>query len=302
VTTRLVVLVGLSCMAAVTAQEPQVPTFRSRAEAVLVDVSVVQGGRPVSDLTAADFLLLDNKVRQTIESVSDQPRELEIALIVDVSQSIRRLGRTRAREIIGAIRGAAREGDDVRLYRLASGIRRAASPDDLWIPLAVEESHTSLLDGLAAALIQSPQPGRRRVIIALTDGLDTTSVLPSNVVAALADRSQTPIHLVAINEQDVKATLTWMFLGRLPDEGFNGYFAMMGRVADGSGGRFYDIRPEARVEEQLLDALGRMRTGYLLRYVPRGVPASGWHEVSVKIDRPGRFDVEHRRGYFADDR
>jgi hypothetical protein len=45
-----------------------------------------------------------------------------------------------------------------------------------------------------------------------------------------------------------------------------------------------------------------MRTGYLLRYVPRGVPAGGWHEVSVKVDRPGRFDVDHRRGYFADDR
>jgi hypothetical protein len=105
-----------------------------------------------------------------------------------------------------------------------------------------------------------------------------------------------------MNEPDVKAALPWMFLGRLPDEGFNGYFAMMGRVADGSGGRFYDVRPEARVEERLLDALGRMRTGYLVRYVPRGVEASGWREVSVKINRPGRFDVEHRRGYFAEDR
>jgi hypothetical protein len=39
------------------------------------------------------------------------------------------------------------------------------------------------------------------------------------------------------------------------------------------------------------------RTSYMLRYSPQGVAGAGWHEITVKIARPGKFDVRARRGY-----
>ena len=35
----------------------------------------------------------------------------------------------------------------------------------------------------------------------------------------------------------------------------------------------------------------------MLRYTPTGVRAGGWHEIVVKITRPGSYDVRARRGY-----
>ena len=38
----------------------------------------------------------------------------------------------------------------------------------------------------------------------------------------------------------------------------------------------------------------------MLRYVPNGVALTGWHDIDVKVLRPGRFTVRARKGYFID--
>ena len=62
-------LVALGVMIALTAQEPPQQTFRSGAQIVQVDVRVFKDGRFVSDLTPADFEVLENGVSQNIQSV-----------------------------------------------------------------------------------------------------------------------------------------------------------------------------------------------------------------------------------------
>ena len=61
--------VALGVMIALTAQEPPRQTFRSGAQIVQVDVRVFKDGRFVSDLTPADFEILENGVSQNIQSV-----------------------------------------------------------------------------------------------------------------------------------------------------------------------------------------------------------------------------------------
>ena len=41
------------------------------------------------------------------------------------------------------------------------------------------------------------------------------------------------------------------------------------------------------------------RQRYLLHYQPAGVPPDGWHDVSVRVIRPGKFQVSARKGYMA---
>ena len=55
---------ALLLVAAASAQAPPRPTFTVGVEAVYVDVFVTDGNRPVVGLTAADFELRDNGVRQ----------------------------------------------------------------------------------------------------------------------------------------------------------------------------------------------------------------------------------------------
>ena len=43
--------------------------------------------------------------------------------------------------------------------------------------------------------------------------------------------------------------------------------------------------------------LDTYRVRYVLRYVPRGVNPTGWHEIEVRVIKPGRFVVEARKGY-----
>jgi len=45
------------------------------------------------------------------------------------------------------------------------------------------------------------------------------------------------------------------------------------------------------------EILADFRSSYVLQYTPTGVPAQGWHEIKVKVQRPGSFTVRARRGY-----
>ena len=63
----------LACPLVFRAQQPasrpdQPPRFRGGANLVRADVFATRGGTPVQDLTAADFELFEDGVRQTIES------------------------------------------------------------------------------------------------------------------------------------------------------------------------------------------------------------------------------------------
>jgi VWFA-related protein len=70
----LVVAAGLCLLAGagpggrVSGQQPETPTFRTDASFVLTDVFVTADGKPVTDLTAADFEVREDGVVQTIRS------------------------------------------------------------------------------------------------------------------------------------------------------------------------------------------------------------------------------------------
>jgi hypothetical protein len=60
------------------------------------------------------------------------------------------------------------------------------------------------------------------------------------------------------------------------------------------------IRPPAlreRAHGPLQDAIEESRAAYVLRYTPKGVPATGWHPITVKVTKPGNYDIGVRPGY-----
>ena len=78
------VMIGLVACAVL----PQQAVFRSGVDAVRVDVSVMNGLTPVAGLMKDNFEIVDNGVRQTIESVSLDAVPLNLMLLLDVSGSM----------------------------------------------------------------------------------------------------------------------------------------------------------------------------------------------------------------------
>jgi hypothetical protein len=191
----------------------QTPQFRTTTDLVMVDVSVRSGDRTVPNLTAADFVLSDNGVRQKIESVEPTAVPIDVTLVVDLSGNYRF---PRGPRIVPAKVAAAlteevalvtkilRPTDRVRLLAIDRYVRQ------VWPFLPVGELPAianvesgglgAVYEGLAAALLQPVEPARRHVIIARTKGTDTISSIPARAVGTIATRSDALFHVVIMEE------------------------------------------------------------------------------------------------------
>ncbi len=82
-----VVMAGvLSASLPVATQAPA--QFRSGVDVVELNVAVTNGKKVVADLTAADFEVLDNGVRQEVLSVSRELLPIDVTMVIDTSASL----------------------------------------------------------------------------------------------------------------------------------------------------------------------------------------------------------------------
>lgn len=272
-------------------QLPQ-STFRSSADAVLVHVLVRQGARSVADLACSDFELRDNGVPQTLDSCSYGELPLDLSVVADVSHGVAGPVLDRIRASVQTTRRLALPVDRVRVISVASAIQEVAGDDGLQIPVGDDRGHTALIDGIAAAIMRPADPGRRRIALVFTDGLDSHSIVPKELVQGLADRGDTVVHVFAIAES--RGIWMNMLLGtKSPAD----YFWFLGDLARRTEGTFSDLKPDRDLEPLLQAAIADVRTRYLLRYVPRDVAPGGWHRIEMKINRPGRYQISARQGY-----
>lgn len=323
-------------------QRPDVrqrPIFRAAADAVLVPVAVTEGRNPVADLTADDFELYDNGVRQTIEVVDAGTVPVDVTVVLGTAseRELDRLDRSRLRA--ETLRSYLRSSDRLRI------IGAGARPRDL-VPVQAGSEPVSLgpirrtpgasdRDSLFYAFARPVDAGRRHLVVMFTSGRDTWSTLPARDLPELAARGDAVIHSVLFDRipgvpvptAPPPRTPQGQRMGANPDppgswmpprmgenrrtEPRNSMMSSSGHppgviaawretydalrdVAARTGGQVHWLWQDADVFERILD---EFRSSYLLRYTPEGVERTGWHELEVKIARPGSFDVRARRGY-----
>jgi hypothetical protein len=168
-----------------------------------------------------------------------------------------------------------------------------------------ERDQTSLFDSLLAAVMQPPDPLRRRLLIAISDGIDASSAIPYPVRSAVLDRSDVVIDLVAVAEW------RWVYQYRVPPWTFfrtptrkyvfrvseTGLPWVLFDVVERTGGQLFDVKPADDFIPTLMQSIDEFRQRYLLRYRPTDVSPTGWHELTVTV--PGKkHEVRHRRGYW----
>lgn len=270
----------------------QQPVFRSQVEAVRIDVSVMNGGRPVTGLTAANFTVSDHGVAQVIERVEVDTVPLSIMLVLDTSGSMNGEPLT---DLIAASRRlieSLKPGDEAALVSFNE-------PAELRVPMTSNreallsavaalqsEGATALYDGLFLALqMRAETTDARSVALVFSDGRDTASWLSKERLAEAIRRSGVVTHVVEL------------LSGRSAVSG-TGVSPILGELADAGGGRRWSAASSRDLRELFAEVLDELRSRYLLTYYPAGVVREGWHDVKVTL-KGARGDVIARPGYFV---
>ena len=323
------------------ATEQVSPRFRSSANAVTLDVLVTSGKTPVAGLTAADFEVLDNCIRQSVEAIQVEANPIDISLVIDFFNetevgrftvgdrvfpdsrlsprsitnrqwSPRLAGRTR--DDMVAVADALRPSDQLRLLQVDENIgtelwRMQPPPfplDRLPAEAAVLAEYSrsqatygrmqGLYDVVAAALLRDTPADRRHLVVVFTDGVDGASALPPDLLLALARESASVMYLARRDTQmeyavkiGVKGAIPYTGLLWPPDP------RVIERATESTGGSVY-YHPQGSLLPDFREIFDRFRRSYVIRYQPTST-TPGWHDVSIKVTRPGRFDVQARKGY-----
>jgi Ca-activated chloride channel family protein len=196
-----------------------------RVETQLVSVPAVvtnNSGRPITGLRAENFLLFENGEQQRIANFATTEAPFEIAILLDTSGS--------TRDDVGLIRQAAnafidalRPGDRVAIVgfgTLRQGASVAAKVEVLArltddrkllrdaIANLGSSNGTPYYDGLARIaddIFHEPpreEVRGRRAVVALTDGVDSTSDTDFGIVRAKLNRAGVASYFIQVNTED----------------------------------------------------------------------------------------------------
>ena len=262
---------------------PWAQTFSSRIEAVRVDVLVTAGGRPVEGLTASDFEVLDNGVRQTVDLASFEEIPLNVVLALDMSASLQGLRLGHLQTAGNTVLDGLKPGDRAALVAFSHVISANQTlTDDLGRVRAGlfqnrDEGLTSLIDAAHAAMLIGESDVGRSLLIVFSDGVDTSSWLTAESVIETARRGDVVVYGVEVGERRASFSR---------------------ELADVTGGRLFAVESTKDLSATFSKILEEFRNRYLISYSPQGVDPGGWHRLEVRVRNRGA-SVKARPGYFA---
>jgi VWFA-related protein len=270
------------------AAQGQAPVFRGGTDVVTVDVNVQSGKNPVAGLTAADFDVRDNGVKQTVTEVSYARLPIDLRLVFDTSGSISDQQLKAYLDTMIAVTGSLQPNDRCDIIAFAARIIDAASLQSppIKIDLHREEPNaTSFFDAVSLSLITAPVSGRRQLTIVLTDADDNSSFFDQTTLLETARRTDAVVYAV------------------LPDtSGFRRNMARDKQLKDRlnalttlTGGRV--MPADKNVTAAFLSAIDDFRKSYVLVYTATNVGRGTWHELKITVPKSPGYTVRAKQGY-----
>jgi VWFA-related protein len=302
----------VTCAAAAAAAQ-QRPVFRTATDLVTIDVAVRSRNTPVAGLKAEHFDVTDNGVPQSIEMIDATSLAIDLTVVLDISGSMLNMIGPMTK-YANSLLEFLQADDRLRLINVGTYVTRpfdfSRATDQLEIAEINPGEMTSFYDGLAAALMRSRQPDRRHVIIALSDGIDTTSALELAAVDSIARRSDAVLFFVHPEDPGTGAfpslplranTRRRWLMPRVkvsPDGGFD--TISVANIARLTGGAYEHVfATPGGLTEIVRDVFEKFRHSYVLRYHATGVKREGWHDVVVKLPNHPGVEIRARKGYFG---
>lgn len=262
-------------------------------------LTATRRGERVLDLRAEDFAVVDGGVRQELVTFENGDVPFTAVLLIDASESMH------GKKLQAALSGAEgfvrsmKELDEARIVVASDRIQTVSpfvGPDgDLldFIAGATASGATTLHDQLFLALRSLESRQGRRVVILLSDGDDTHSVLRMAEVRDVARRSRSMVYWLRLARPgDLVPRATW----RSPQVAEENRELLFDSVRE-TGGRVLDVKSPQQMQTALQEILAELREQYVIGYYPQPAgPTGEWRDVEVEIDRR-RIDLRYRPRY-----
>jgi VWFA-related protein len=276
--------------------------------AIKVDVDLVnvlcnvydKRGALVNDLDRDDFEVReDGKPQQLRYFARETDLPLTVALLVDVSGSVRRFVQAEKETAARFLKDVLRPTDRALLIGFASTMImwQGFTSSVPALEAALERLRAVPFHGLPVA--GQPMPGTllydaiygtahqrlknvagRKVMVVISDGLDNGSQKKLEEAVAAAQLTNTIVY------------------GICYQAGFPGC-SFLNNLAEPAGGRAFKVEAKTPLSKIFQTIEAEMRSQYALGYVPTNRTHDGtFRKLQVKVHKPG-LRVHTRRGYFA---
>ena len=287
-TLRLFVLagfVGLFWRMPVLAQSQDAGVVRVDVNLVLVDATVkTKAGQIMGDLKKENFELREDGVAQKLEVFSRDELPLNVALVLDLSDSIG--------PFLGPLREAANTAlaslkpeDEVALFTFSTEA-------ELRVPFTKDKSEiaqqinafkvggaTNINDGIFVAakyLLNAPPKGRRVIILISDDvGTDAGGQGTRDIVTELI-ASDAVLYNLKIPGYNPPATL--FYAGMIPG------LVNIRKVMEQTGGEIFNVQDVAHLDAVFRALIERIKTRYTLGYYTQATGAEGKaHKLDLRL-------------------
>jgi Ca-activated chloride channel family protein len=275
--------------------------FRTGVEVVSLNVTVTDpGGHYVTDLDQDTFQVFEDGVKQDLTFFTRTQLPIALAILLDTSASMEDKLST-AQEAAAGFARRLRTDDVAEVIDFDSRvvILQPFTNDGVALERAIRNTtaggSTSLHNAVYIALTEmkkmrakSEEEVRRQAIVVLSDGEDTSSLLPFEEVLELAKRSETAVYTIGIRSKEPRIA-----------GGFKEAEFVLRTLAQETGGRSFlptSVNELPSIYTQIAEELASQ---YTLGYTSKNGRRDGmWRRVVVRIDRQNAV-ARTKQGYYA---
>ncbi|HRI03093.1 MAG TPA: VWA domain-containing protein [Pyrinomonadaceae bacterium] len=279
------------------------PTYllaQKNADVISVDSSIVvmnvaitdSSGKAVSGLTQKQFRVFEDGVEQQIVTFETEETPFAAVILLDTSGSMEErvsLARSAAIQFLDGLR----KGDSTAIYNFDSKVELVqdfSNSRDMREQVYDLKANgmTALNDAIyKAAEVLSKRPEKRRAIIVLSDGADSSSKNSAEKALKAALSINATIYAVDMSSPELKA------------EEKAGNKAALTKFSEKTGGRYVPTPGGVAMRDAFKRIVAELGEQYTIAYSPANIKKDGkWRAIELRVSRPN-LTIRTRKGYNA---
>jgi hypothetical protein len=273
---------------------PVLAQFTSSVRVVNVFVTVRDNkGQLVRGLQRGDFQVSEDGRAQDIRYFSaDSDLPLTLGLLFDISGSQRSVIQKQREAAQEFLRKTLRDGDSS--FLIAFDRRVMMLKDLATLDVQGDASRgTALFDAIVQAANRVKDDPGRKMLVVLSDGIDTASTAREVDAITAAAHANTLVYPIRFYDQEV-------FKFQVPSPALDNLMAgkkTLETIAKETGGAMYEVSGARTLENNFERIQQEVRQQYSLGYTPMAGKA-GYRKLHVTVRQRG-LSVQARDGYFA---
>ncbi len=278
-----------------------------------VNARSVAGGF-VSGLIQEDLQVYENGVKQEILNFYSEGVPVNVVLLIDISGSTREAQGEIQRAALGFASSLSDE-DRVAIItfndapRLILNWTNDIEKVELALGSIYAKGSTVFNDALYVTFddLLAKVEGKKAVI-ALTDGIDTNSMVEPEETMNLVVRSEAMVYVVSKLEEywagAIAARMAYQARSQLVPKSLTDSFIIsakrfLERLAQQTGGAVLDTKAFSSLSDVYRQVAEELKNQYYISYIPSNILKDGkWRDIEVRARQPGVV-VSTRPGYYA---